>query len=66
MLLPILVVALARELVPSSLTTRAAVEVNRDCLVVIMTQMPVTVLMLKMLDLDAVEDVSCVFIRLTK
>ena len=60
-----LVVALVREWVLSLLIMQAVLEVNLDYSVVITTQVLVTVLMPKMLDLDAVEDVSCVFVRLT-
>ncbi len=58
MLLHILVVSLAPELVPSLLITLAVVEMKIDYLTVPMMCTPLIALMLRMLDYDAVGDVS--------
>ena len=58
MQLLILVVSLVKEQVLSLLTTLDVVEMKVDCLIVIMTATLLTAPMLRMLDSDAVEDVS--------
>ena len=58
MLLLILVANLVREQVPSILTTLAVLEMKIDYLTVLMTCILLTVPTLRMLDSDAVEDVS--------
>ena len=62
MLLLILGVNLVREQVPSLLTTLAVLEMKIDYLTVLMTCTPLTAPMLRMLDSDAVEDVSFLYI----